>query len=229
MDQPIIYGYYLTGLVSHMVKTIPDLVSTVIPLPPNTIYHLDFQGEGLQFYRSRYTKWLPHFQEIGNSQIRFFGRTESNSVTPLVMVSSLTWPPAYEPHSGTGAIIIKAPATFFTQVNINRSRSREELWTPGIAKKTIRMLAINLVRGSTSFYSEYHHVIKLLDIGGGKPHGKNTRNGEGETSPMGAFLWTSYPQWLGEHDSPLSMDMDDARGRMVISMSDGTLAVIEFV
>jgi len=44
--------------------------------------------------------------------------------------------------------------------------------------------------------------------------------------PMGELLWTSYPQWLEKHGS---LDMDDTRGRMVISMVDGTLAVIEFV
>ena len=54
-------------------------------------------------------------------------------------------------------------------------------------------------------------------------------DGEDEASPMGERFWTPYIQWLESHGPPLSLDMDDARGRIVILMSDGTLAVIEFV
>jgi len=213
-----------------MEKTIPEVIPTLIPLSPNTIYRVGFHGEGVQLYRNRSLKWRPHFQEVGNGQIRFFGRTEPSYYTLLVMVSTMAWPPTHGPQPDTGNVTALAPA-FFTQVNINRSRFREELWTSGTAKKTIGILATNVVRSSSSSGSEYQRVIKLLDIRGGASPGESTKEGEGEgeSSPMGELFWTSYPQWLEKHGLPLSLDMDDARGRMGISMSDGTLAVIEFV
>ena len=65
-DCIVIYGYYLRTLASHMVKTIPDVVPTFIPLSPNTMYRVNFQGKGVQFYRNCYLRWRPHFQEVGN-------------------------------------------------------------------------------------------------------------------------------------------------------------------
>lgn len=85
------------------------------------------------------------------------------------------------------------------------------------------------MRNFTTFTVGYLRMIALLDMKGGTTPGESTKDGEGESSPMGEFLYTPYPQWLEKHGSPLCLDMDDAHGRMVISMSDGTLAVIEFV
>jgi hypothetical protein len=138
--------YYLKDLTRHMVKTIPNVVPTSIPISPNTTYRVDFQGEGVQLYRFLPLQWRPHFQEVANGQLRFFGRTKSSSVAPLVMVSTLAWPPTHGPQAGDQNVIVKAQATFFSQVNINRSRFSQELWTLGTAKKTIGILAIDVVR-----------------------------------------------------------------------------------
>jgi len=228
-EHAIIYMYYLNDLARHMVKTIPNVVPTSIPISPNTTYRVDFQGEGVQLYRKSLLQWRPHFQEVANGQLRFFGRTKSTSIPPLIMVSTLAWPPTHVPKTGDRNVVLaKARATFFSQVNINRSRFLEELWTLGTAKKTIGILAIDVVRDPVTRFMEYQHAIKLFDISG-DPHGETTMGGEGKETPMGELLWTSYPQWLEKHGSPVSLDMDDTHGRMVISMSDGTLAVIEFV
>jgi hypothetical protein len=220
----IIYGYNLQGLASHMA----NVPSTHFLFSPNVTYHVEFRGEAVQFYRNHSLKWRPHFREVGNGQIRFFGRTDIDTEPALVMSSTLAWPPASGPHPGTDNIFVKAPATFFTHVCITSCDS-EDLWTSGTAKKTIGMLATNVVRDSMSFDTEYQEVIKLLDIDCSELHGETTINGEVETNPVGKFFWTPLPQRVGEHVLPLSMDMDDTRGRMAISMSDGSLAFIEFV
>jgi len=226
-DHAIIYTYCLNDLARHMVKTIPNVVPTCIPLSPNTIYRVDFQGEGVQLYRDLPLQWRPHFQEVANGQLRFFSRTKSSSVPPLVMVSTLAWPPIYRPQAGDRNVIVKARATFFTQVNTNMSRFFQQLCTLGTAKKTIGILATDVVRDPVTS-REYQQVIKLFDISG-DPHVETTMGGEGKETPMGEVFWAPYPKWLEKHGSPVSLDMDDTRGRMVISMSDGTLAVIEFV
>jgi len=226
-DHAIIYTYCLNDLARHMVKPIPNIVSTCIPLSPNTTYRVEFQGEGVQLYRNLSLQWRPHFQEVANGQLRFFSRTRSGSVPPLVMVSTLAWPPTHRPQAGDRNVIVKARATFFTQVNTNMSRFFQALCTFGTAKKTIGILASDIARDPVTTRG-YQQVIKLLDISG-DPHGETTMGGGGKETPMGEVFWAPYPKWLEKHGSPVSLDMDDARGRMVISMSDGTLAVIEFV
>ncbi len=228
-DHATIYKYSLEDLARHMVKTIPNVIPTIIPLSPNTTYRVNFQGNDVELYRNHPLEWRPHFQEVANGQIRFFGRTKSNSIFPLVMVSTLAWPPTHGSQASNQTVTVKARATFFTQVNIKRSRFGQELWTLGTAKKTIGVLAINVVSEPISFSRGYRLVIKLFDIKSGATHGETAMDGEGKASSMAELLLTSYPQWLGEHGQPVSLDMDDARGRMVLSMSDGTLAVIEFV
>lgn len=228
-DHATIYMYYLKDLVRHMVKTIPNVVPTIIPLPPNTTYRVDFQGEGVRLYRDLPLGWRPQFQEVANGQIRFFSRTKYNAIIPLVMVSTLEWPPTHGSQASGQTVTVKAQATFFTQVNITRSRFGQELWTLGTAKKTMGVLAINVVRDPVALSREYRHVIKLFDIRSGDIYGETTTDGEGKANTMGEVFWTSYPQWLEKHGEPVSLDMDDSRGRMVLSMSDGTLAVIEFV
>lgn len=228
-DHATIHMYSLEDLARHMVRTIPNVIPTIIPLSPNTTCRVDFQGEDVELYRHLPLEWRPHFQEVANGQIRFFGRTKSTSIIPLVMVSTLAWPPTHGSQASDQKVTVKARATFFTQVNITRSRFGEELWTLGTAKKTIGILAIDLVRDRIATPREYQRVIKLFDIKTGGTHGEITMDGEGKASSMGELFCTSIPQWLAEHGQPLSLDMDDARGRMVLSMSDGTLAVIEFV
>ena len=228
-DHAIIYVYYLKDLERQMVKTIPNVVPTTIPLAPNTTYRVEFQGEGVNLYRDLPLSWRPQFQEVANGQIGFFSRTKHNAVVPLVMLSTLEWPPTHGLQASGQTVTVKARATYFTQVNINRSRFGQELWTLGTAKKTIGVLAINVVRNRVAFSSEYRHVIKLFDGRCGDIHGETTKDGEGKANTMGEVFFTSYPQWLGKHGEPVSLDMDDSRGRMVLSMSDGTLAVIEFV
>jgi len=226
-DHAIIYTYCLNDLARHMVKTIPSVVPTCIPLSPNTTYRVEFQGEDVQLYRNLSLQWRPHFQEVANGQLRFFGRTKSSPVPPPVMVSTLAWPPTHRPQAGDRNVIVKARATFFMRLHIDTSPSFQELCTLGTAKKTIGILANEIVRDPvTSRW--YQQVIKLLDISG-DPHGETSMDEGGKETPMGEDFWAPYPQWLEKHGSPVSLDMDDARGRMVISMSDGTLAVIEFV
>jgi len=131
------------------------------------------------------------------------------------MVSTLPWPPTHGPRPGAGNVIVNAPATFFRQQN-NSLRLCRNPWTLGSAKKTLGVIArtSDVARSSISPCCEYRHVIKLLDIRSGASHGETARDGESEPGHMGELFWTSYPQWLERHGSPLSLDMDDTRGRM---------------
>lgn len=47
--------------------------------------------------------------------------------------------------------------------------------------------------------------------------------------PVGREFGLKYPAWLLDHGEILSMDLDDARGRLAMVMANGSVAVIEFV
>jgi hypothetical protein len=46
---------------------------------------------------------------------------------------------------------------------------------------------------------------------------------------IGVYFTTEFPSCFRKHGGVLSMDMDDSNGRLIMSMEDGALAVMEFV
>ena len=106
------------------------------------------------------------------------------------VISSQWWPPTHAPQSGAGNVTVQASSTL--QMNINCLNFCEELWSSGTAKKTIGISGIHIMRNFTTFTVSYLRMIALLDMKGGTTPGESTKDGEGESSPMGEFLYTPY-------------------------------------
>ena len=72
---------------------------------------------------------------------------------------------------------------------------------------------------------DWEELIEVVDVGNANqpPHARNNLRWGGR---IGSTL---LPQWIMEYGLPLSIDMDDARGRLVCSLPGGALAVVEFV
>ena len=213
-----------------MTKTTPNNISTPIPLSPDMICCVNFQGVEVNAYRHHLFRWIPHFKEMGNGQVRFVSCADRGSTPPLIMVSSFAWPPTDgNEHPGTSEVVITAPVTFLTRMHVHQSRFGENLWTLGTARKTVGYLAKEEGYDKLSRTITFNDVIKVLDVSSSGTY-TETAGGGGEDEPaIGIVFSTAYPTLLERHGPPLSMDMDDARGRMAVSMSDGTLAIIEFV
>ena len=116
-------------------------------------------------------------------------------------------------------LVIQAPARLLMQEQVaDRDRSH---WTQPYGGQTIGLLtrAGYLVCRSSE--------IILEDTGGVDTQEDGSRRLE--ASAMAAIFSTRAPHSLWDMDHILSVDIDDARGRMVVAMVDGGLVIIEFV
>lgn len=222
-DEAIIYKYHTDNLASHMTKTVPNAVPTLTSLPPDATYRVEFQVKviGRPLYSNHHNLfWKIQCREMGNGQIRLFCRADDHGAhLPFLrmITSTLAWPPStQEACSNADNIVIRAPATLITTGSLPRWSNREPHCTLCISKKTIGVLITTRHIG-TIIRLIIHQEILLVDTGGGW----------GESAD--AVDFTARSPLLHSHEDVLSLDMDDARGRMAVSMLNGSLVVIEFV
>ena len=211
-----------------MTKTAVGVLPSTIPCPPFTTHRIEFEGFALASYQDMQLSWLPQIKEIGSDQFRFVSRTDPRSELSIVMTVPFKWGSPQTPGTieGDTITVIKAPVTFFSPtVVILRSHFREDLWTLGNAKKNIAWITQHPVEEEGRGWMRF---IEIVDVGNASqpPHAESD---PGQSSHIGRTFRAVLPQWMEEHGLPLSMDMDDARGRLVCSLPGGALAVVEFV
>lgn len=211
-----------------MTRTAVGTLPSTIPCPPFTTYRVEFEGSFLASYQDRELFWLPQIKEIGSNQFRFVSRTDARSDLAIVMIVPFKWG-SYQTLGtveGDAIPVIKAPVTCFIQdACILRSRFGEDLWTFGNAKKNIAWIIEIPVEGEEDRWERF---IEVIDVGNAyqPPHAESD---PGQSDHIGNTFRTLIPRWTAEYGLPLSIDMDDARGRLVCSLPGGALAVMEFV
>jgi len=224
----VIYAYSLEDLESRMTRTTVETSRSTIPCPPFTTYRVEFEGFALARYEDMQLYWLPQIKEIGSNQFRFVSRTDYRSDLAVIMIVPFKWSSAQTLGTveGDTVTVIKAPVTFLSPaVEILRSRFREDLWTLGNAKRNIAWISQHAVEGEERHWIE---LIEVVDVGNANqpPHAEDD---PGQSGYIGSTFHTFLPRWITEYGLPLSIDMDDARGRLVCSLPGGALAVVEFV
>jgi len=208
-----------------MTRTTVETSRSTIPCPPFTTYRVEFEGireRDLARYQGMQLYWLPQIKEIGSNQFRFVSRTDDRSDLAIVLIVPFKWcsPQTLGTVEGDTVTVINAPVTFLCPgLEILRSRFREDLWTLGNAKRNIAWISVGMEEG------DWEELIEVVDVGNANqpPHARNNLRWGGR---IGSTL---LPQWIMEYGLPLSIDMDDARGRLVCSLPGGALAVVEFV
>ena len=132
------------------------------------------------------------------------------------MTSPLVWPPSIqEARLDADTLVIQAPASLLMQEQVaDRDRNH---WTHHWVIDTRRLACL----------SQFGDYIILVDTGGVATQEDGSRRLE--ASVMAAIFSTRAPHSLWDMDHILSVDIDDARGRMAVAMVDGGLVIIEFV
>ena len=221
-DTVVIYQYYLNNLALHMTKTIPEAASILAPISPDATYRVEFQGLDLEYYKFDFSEFFS-CNEMGNGHIQFFSQSYTGcrgGLTNLIMTSSLVWPPStQEARLEVDPLVIQAPASFITK--FQRAIRDRSHWTQRRGGRTIGSLVYT--GGPLLARSD----IILVDTG--SVHTQEDRGRKLETSAMAAFFSARVPPPLEDMDYFLSMDIDDARGRMVVARTDGSLVIIEYV
>ena len=223
----VIYQHYLNNLALHMTKTIPEAASILAPISPDATYRVEFQGLDLELYPENLSEYFS-CKDMGNGHIQFFSRAHATStsdwslsLTNVIMTSSLVWPPStQEARLDADTLVIQAPASLITK-DQPASRKRSH-WTRRYGGQTIGLLTY------TGDFACRTPEIILVDTGG--VHTEEGRGRRSEASTKAAIFSARVPHpLLGRMDHILSVDIDDARGRMVVATRDGSLVIMEFV
>ena len=221
-DTVVIHQYYLNNLALHMTKTISEAASILAPISPDATYRVEFQGLDLELYGREFSAFVS-CNEVGNGCVQFLSQVHTQStrsLANLIMTPSLVWPPStQEARWDADTLVIQAPASPIMTYQLG-GRQRGH-WTQRYDGKTIGFLTY------TGDFDRHILEIILVDTGGvDSPEDRGRRS---EASAMAAIFSARVPHPLSNMDHILSVDIDDARGRMVVAMVDGGLVIIEFV
>ena len=224
-DTVVIYQHYLINLALYMTKTIPKAAPILAPISPDATYRVEFQGLDLEFYPESLSEFFS-CKDMGNGHIQFFSRAYAEStsdwgLTNVIMTSSLAWPPStQEARLDADTLVIQAPASLIT-IDQLASPARSH-WTQRCGGQTIGLLTY------TGDFACRTSEIILVDTGG--VHTQEDRGRKSEASAKAAIFSARVPHpLLGRMDHILSVDIDDARGRMAVATRDGSLVIMEFV
>jgi hypothetical protein len=229
----LIHSYTLTRLQSHMVP-FAGTMHTPIPIAADATYRIEPEGyNGFDGDIWRH-QWLPQLKPVAAGQLRLL--TVRFSPDHTFMMAPFQWPPLLDISSlpPEEPVTIKCPVTFLGNVTIARSRFGRPLWTSENPKKNIAWIYWAIRKNTlwTSFVRrDRRHVRRIAFADAGSVHstpetGQKSKDHDGT---VGVCFTTEYPPWLDKHGDVLSMDMDDANGRLIMSMEDGALVVMEFV
>lgn len=230
----IIYAYKIEHLIPLMTPAEGDFTPTLIPLPPSYTCRVNFEDQGLAPGHI----WYPQIKELDpwTRKLRLLSRSFPGGDQTILTMSSFEWPPAGS-DAAHGAIILPPAPISRTVIRstriLNNSRVGSALWAYGSAGKTIAWMSHRLVPVDEGDDIEFP-VLKFAEVDGDDweatdGDGLATQIGALKVHSVGREFEVGYPEWLADHGELLSMDLDDSRGRLALSMSDKTVVILEFV
>lgn len=212
-----------------------DFTPSLVPLSPSYTCRINFEAQGLAPGHI----WYPQIKELDpwTRKLRLLSRSFPGSDQTILTMSSFAWPPVGS-EVASGAIILPPtpiPRTVIRTTRIlNNSSVGSALWAYGSAGKTIAWMSHRLIPVVGGDNIELP-VLKFAEVDGDD---WVVADGDRHTAQLlcaldvhsvGREFEVKYPEWLAEHGELLSMDLDDSRGRLALSMSDKTVVILEFV
>ena len=222
-DTVVMYQYNLNNFALHMTKTIPGAAPILAPISPDATYRVEFQGLDLELYGREFSEVF-FCKEMGNGYIQFLSQVHTMSTCgPInhIMTSSLVWPPStQEARLDEDTLVIQAPASLITTDQLAGRQQGHWAWPCG--GQTIGFLTYK----KCGFDCDSLKIILVDTSGVDTPEDRGHRS---EASAMAAIFSAPAPYSLSYMDYISSVDIDNARGRMVVPVGDGGLVFIEFV
>ena len=232
----IIYAYKIEDLIPFMTPVEGDFISPLQPLSPSYFCRFNFEDQDL----APEHVWHPQVKEMDpwSRKLRLLSRAFPTANQTILTMSSFEWPPAGS-DGANGTIILPplpVPRTVIRSTQILNSSVGSTLWAYGSSGKTIAWKSHRRIPVSEGDYIE-GPVLKFTEVDGDDWEAAEQTDKLATSTPLGATKVHSvgrefeveYPQWLANHGELLSMDLDDARGRLALSMSDRTVVILEFV
>jgi hypothetical protein len=222
----LLHSYTISHLRSHMAP-IAGTTHAHIQIAPDAVYRIEPEGCSSFNVDMWSDRWFPRLNPIAAGQLRLLFISSY-----YLMIAPCQLPPPFNTSlSPEEPVTIKCKVTFFSNARTATSRFRRPLWTPENSKKNIAWIYWDTPKDTarTMFDRKRRRRIAFADVGSvHSPPETGEKSGDQE-STVGVCFTTEYPACLDKHGDVLSMDMDDVNGRLIMSMEDGALAVMEFV
>ena len=226
----VIYQYYLNTLSLHMTKTIPDTVPTLTPISPDGTYRVEFQGPDLRLHHEYTDLLLSSCKVMADGHIGLFSRTcDGDADCALLMRSAfLQWPPPnQECRPGADTLTMRAPAALVVIPGL--STSNNLVWTWSTAGKIMGIVTSTPIVDLRPLAPYFRVAIVLVDTNGVDSPEETGHRWEENAVATVFSAPASLPYAHKHYNYPLSVDIDEARGRMAVSAIDGSLVITEFV
>lgn len=215
----LIQGWSMQDLILHMTPASSGAQwLQMIPIPsPNQTLTIDYDNDNISFDSNLI--WWPVLQPLRDGKrLRLLSRAVSNSLArdPLLGMVSFDWENVRDSDRFRSIALRRS---FLRQTYIVRSRYGVDLCAQGNCRKTNAWVSVD---------DEGRMVFRFAEVDSEAkdPSDASTANGIPRVGREFGFL---YPEWLGEYGEVLSMDLDDSRGRMALTLANGSVAIFEFV
>ena len=215
----LIQGWSMQDLIPHMTPASSSAqLLQMRPIPsPNQTLTIDYDNNDISFDSSLI--WWPVLQPLRDGKrLRLLSRAVSSSMSrdPLLGMVSFDW----ENDRGSDIFLsIALRRSFLRHTYIVRSRYGVDLCAQGNCRKTNAWISVD---------DEDKMVFRFAEVDSEAKDSSDISDTDG-VPRVGREFGFLYPDWLRENGEVLSMDLDDSRGRMGLTLANGSVAIFEFV
>ena len=218
-EHALIQGWSMQDLIPHMTPASSRAQSLqMIPIPsPNQALTIEYDNENISFDSS--LMWWPVLQPLRDGKrLRLVSRAVSSSMSrnSVVGMVSFDWENVRDSDRFRS---IASRRSFLRHTFIVHSRYGVDLCAQGNCRKTNAWVSVD---------DEGRVVFRFAEVDSEAkdPSDPSTADGIPQVGREFGFL---YPEGLLDSGDILSMDLDDSRGRMALTLASGTVAIFEFV
>jgi hypothetical protein len=218
-DRALIQGWPLQGLIQHMTPVSASAQwPSMKPIPqPSQILTIAYDNDNIVLDHN--LAWWPVLQPLRDGQhLRLLSQALSTTISgePLIGMVSFDWGKVHGSDRSRSATLRRS---FLRHTYVVRSRYGVDLCAQGNCRKTSAWISVDDNGRLVFRFAE-------VDCKAEGPAGISAADG---VPRVGRDFGFPYPRWLLEQGEILSMDLDDSRGRMALTLANGRVAIIEFV
>ena len=215
----LIQGWSMQDLIPHMTPASSSAqLLQMRPIPsPNQTLTIEYDNNDISFDSSLI--WWPVLQPLRDGKrLRLLSRAVSSSMSrdPLLGMVSFDWG---NDRGSDRFLSIALRRSFLRHTYIVRSRYGVDLCAQGNCRKTNAWISVD---------DEDKMVFRFAEVDSEAKDSSDISDTDG-VPRVGREFGFLYPDWLRENGEVLSMDLDDSRGRMGLTLANGSVAIFEFV
>ena len=184
--------------------------------PPSQTLTIDYNNDNISLDSN--LMWWPILQPLRDGKrLRLLSRAVSGPLSgdALLGMVSFDWEKVRDSDRFCSIALRRS---FLRHTYIIRSRYGVDLCAQGNCRKTNAWVSVD---------DEERMVFRFAEVDCEVDYSSDPSTDDG-VPRVGREFGFPYPDWLLEQGEILSMDLDDSRGRMALSLANGSVAIFEF-